>query len=99
MNIDVISAEYLDGYRISLVFGNGKKGVVDLSQYATRGGVFERFKDINYFKQFSINPDFGVLCWEGGADIAPETLYALATGEPLPDWMESEEATTENPPR
>ena len=89
MNIDVISADYIEDYRISLVFGNGKKGIVDLLQYANRGGVFEHFKDLDYFKNFSINPDFGVLCWEGGADIAPETLYTLATGEPLPYWMES----------
>lgn len=97
MNIEVISAEYLDGYRISLVFGNGKKGVVDLSHYANRGGVFGHFKEPDYFRRFSINPDFGVLCWQGGADIAPETLYALATGEPLPDWMDSEDATVEDP--
>lgn len=32
----------------------------------------------------------GVLEWEDGPDIAPETLYAKATGEPLPDWMEAE---------
>jgi len=29
-------------------------------------------------------------------DIAPETLYAEATGGSLPDWMDSEEDETAN---
>jgi hypothetical protein len=97
MNHEVVSAEYVEGYKISVAFADGKRGVVDLSPYAKRGGVFERFKDINYFKQFTINPDFGVLCWQGGPDIAPETLYSLATGEPLPSWMNEKESLAANP--
>jgi hypothetical protein len=27
------------------------------------------------------------LCWPGGVDVAPETLYHEATGEPLPEWL------------
>jgi hypothetical protein len=31
----------------------------------------------------------GILTWgEGEIDIAPETVYHLATGLPLPEWME-----------
>jgi len=30
-----------------------------------------------------------VLIWEDEIDIAPETLYAEATGSPLPNWMDS----------
>jgi hypothetical protein len=97
MNTELVSAEYLEDHKLSVVFADGKMTVVDLSQYAARGGVFEKFKDLDYFKNFSINPDFGVLTWQGGVDIAPETLYSLATGEPLPSWMNQEETLSETP--
>lgn len=34
--------------------------------------------------------ELGVLSWGGDIDIAPESLYSRATGEPLPDWMAAE---------
>lgn len=84
---DVIKAEYLEGYKISVTFENGKKGVVDFKDYPKLGGVYARFADMEYFKRFFINKEVGVLCWPDGVDIAPETLYHEATGEPLPKWM------------
>ena len=84
---DVIKAEYKGGYKIAVVFENGKSGIVDFSDYPARGGVFARFADLDFFQSFSINQELGVLTWGNEIDIAPETLYAKATGEPLPDWM------------
>jgi uncharacterized protein DUF2442 len=84
---DVVSAEYKSGYRIKVVFDDGRSGIVDFSRYAQRGGVFERFRDLEFFRRFEVNQELGVLTWEGDVDIAPEILYAEATGEPLPEWM------------
>ena len=84
---DVVSARYLAGYKIEVVFDNGRSGVVDFSRYVERGGVFERFRDIEFFRKFRVNEELGVLTWESEVDIAPETLYAEATAEPLPEWM------------
>lgn len=84
---DLIEAKYADGYTLELTFENGKKGTVDFASYVKKGGVFERFSDIGYFKKFYINKELGVLCWPQGLDIAPETLYHEATKEPLPAWM------------
>ena len=84
---DVVSARYLAGYEIEVTFDNGRGGVVDFSRYVERGGVFERFRDIKFFRKFRVNEELGVLMWENEVDIAPETLYAEATGEPLPEWM------------
>ncbi|MBM4066252.1 MAG: DUF2442 domain-containing protein [Planctomycetes bacterium] len=92
MYYEVIEAKYIDGYKLELVFENGKKGTVDLHSYARKGGVFSRFSDIEYFKRFYINKELGVLCWPDDVDIAPETLYSEATGEPLPEWMTPEKA-------
>ena len=87
---DVVSAVYKGGYKIELTFDDGKRGTVDFSEYLARGGVFERFRDMNFFKNFRVNEELGVLAWGDDIDLAPETLYAKATGCPLPDWMERE---------
>lgn len=87
---DVVKAKYVEGYKIAVTFENGKKDVVDFKDYAKLGGVFSRFADMAYFKKFHINKVIGVLCWQDDVDIAPETLYHEATGEPLPEWMQAE---------
>lgn len=74
MFFDVVEAEYIADYKIKLSFENGKRGIVDLKDYSKKGGVFEDFKDKNYFMKFYVNKDLGTICWPNGADIAPETL-------------------------
>jgi len=83
---DVVSAVYRGGYKIEVTFDDGKKGVIDFAKYLRRGGVFERFKDMDFFRAFTINQELGILTWQDEIDIAPETLYADATGKPLPSW-------------
>ena len=74
MFIEVTKAEYLDGYRIMLLFNNGEKRIVDLS-LSLNGVVFAPLKDIGFFKRFSIK--FNTIEWENGADFAPEYLYEI----------------------
>ena len=88
---DVVGATYKGGYQIELVFDNGARGVVDFLPYLQYGGVFTRFHDVSFFRQFQVDHELGVLTWPDGIDIAPETLYAQATGSPLPDWMTPDE--------
>ncbi len=90
---DVVLARYCGEYKIEVSFDDGKRGVVDFAKYIDQGGVFERLQDVNLFRQFHVNEELGVLTWQGGIDIAPETLYADATGTALPDWMEFEGAS------
>lgn len=85
---DVVSASYKGGYTIEVAFDDGKKGLVDFSRYMVRGGVFARFRDIEFFKSFKVDSELGVLTWAGEVDVAPEILYSEATGAPLPGWME-----------
>ena len=72
MFIEVIKAEYIEGYRLLLLFNNGERRIVDLSN-SLKGSVYIPLKDINYFKNFSIK--FNTIEWENGADFAPEYLY------------------------
>ena len=89
---DVVSATYKGKYKIEITFEDGKKGIVDFSKYLDKGGVFSRFRDINFFKSFKVNSELGVLSWGNVVDVAPETLYSEATGMPLPNWMKEDEA-------
>lgn len=87
MYFTVTKSRYIEDYQIELTFKNGKKGLIDFRDYVKFGGVFKRFKDLTYFKKAYVDRDAGTLCWPGGVDVAPETLYHEATGEPLPDWL------------
>ena len=91
MSHDVVSVTHRGDYRIEVAFDDGKSGVVDFSRHVDRGGVFERFRDMDFFRSFHVNEELGVLAWGDEIDIAPETLYAEATGTPLPEWMRDEQ--------
>ena len=93
---DVVTATYRGDYLIDLEFDDGQRGVVDFSKYLKLGGVFDRFKDIKFFRSFSVNKELGVLTWGDEVDVAPETLYAEATGSGLPAWMDPEEEPAVN---
>jgi len=86
---DVISAKYIENYKIEVSFDDGKKGIVDFSKYLEKGGVFERFKNLEFSKKFAINEELGIITWQDELDVAPETLYSEATGTPLPAWIEN----------
>ncbi len=87
MHWNVVSAKYVDGHRLEVTFADGTSGVVDLARHVRAGGVFARLSDVKAFKQFSINPDFGTICWGDDLDIAPETLYYEVTGVPSPAML------------
>lgn len=73
--LEVIGAEYVDGYKVRLRFNNGESGIVDL-QVALWGPVFEPLRDLEAFKKFQVSDVFHTLTWESGADFAPEFLYS-----------------------
>ncbi len=77
--------KYIKDYEIEVFFKSGEKGIVDLSAYTRKGGVFDRFRDMDYFRQVRVDDRFGVLTWPDGVDIAPETTYEMATGKAVFD--------------
>ena len=78
MFLEVVKAEYLNGYRIKLWFNNHTVKVVDLAK-SLNGEVFVPLRDIDYFKRFSIK--FNTIEWANGADFAPEYLYEQGVAE------------------
>jgi len=74
MDYLVLEARYVRDYVVWLRFRDGTEGEIDLEP-SLRGPVFEPLKDIAYFRQFSVHPEFETLTWPNGADIAPEFLH------------------------
>jgi hypothetical protein len=77
MDYHVLEARYITGHTIWLRFRDGTTGEVDLAP-ALCGPVFAPVKELAYFRQFTIHPDFHTLVWPNGADIAPEYLHQQA---------------------
>jgi len=42
---------------------------------AFRWEIFQPLRDPEYFKTFTVHPEFRTLVWPNGADVAPETLH------------------------
>lgn len=82
-------AKYVTGYKIALAFEDGLQGIIDL-EGELWGEVFEPLNDRELFKQVRLNRELNTICWENGADFAPEFLYQSLSVAP---------ATTDGAPR
>ncbi len=86
MFLHIISARYIDRYRIEIQFNDSRGGIVDLSN-SLKGKVFQPLQDLVLFQQFEVDAELGTLHWSNGADFAPEYLYFLAFRD-LPELQE-----------
>lgn len=87
---DVVEVRPLDNYRLHVRFDDGVEGTIDLAEVLSFTGIFEPLNDRAYFSKVYVNPDVGTICWPNGADIDPDVLYSLITGEPIPSFNETE---------
>lgn len=86
MLVDIVRATPLANYELELLFEDGTNGIVNVAGIVEFTGVFAPLQNKTYFDQVRVNPDIGTICWPNEADIDPDVLYALITGEPLPDF-------------
>jgi hypothetical protein len=70
----VVRAEHPGGFRLRLVFNDGSENTIDFSEWL-EGPMFEPLKAPGFFARYFV--DGGTVVWPNGADIAPETLYAV----------------------
>jgi hypothetical protein len=70
----VVKVKALEGFRMKVEFSDGTQGVVELKDRLF-GPVFEPLRDAKLFAQVTIDY-FGAITWPGGADLAPDALYA-----------------------
>ncbi len=71
MFLHVVEAHYVRNYVVWIRLNGGACGEVDLAD-ELEGPVFGPLRDIEKFRHFSLA--YHTLCWEGGADFAPEFL-------------------------
>ncbi len=76
---DILEAKYLKEYKIEFLFSDNLRAIVDLEYCIHKPGLFKSLKDINYFKSFELDFDLNTIKWSNGLDIAPDTLYSIAS--------------------
>ena len=75
---DVVEARYVAAYTVWLRFRDGRSGEIDLGAHL-EGEIFEPLRDVARFRRCYVHPESCTLAWAGGADFAPEFLYARVT--------------------
>ena len=73
----LLSAEYVDDYRVRLRFGDGFEAQVDLAG-ELQGEAFAALRDPDLFCRFWLDAQSNSLTWTTGASFAPEFLYDCA---------------------
>jgi hypothetical protein len=60
--------------QLRLTFADGLTGTVDVLD-RMHGPVFKDARTPAGFANVRVDPQTGTVCWPGGADLAPDTLY------------------------
>jgi len=84
MLIDIIKVKPLKDFHLHLEFEDGAKGEVDIRKLIKFKGVFEPLKEEAFFAKVDVNPEWGTIFWPNGADLDPDVLYSMVTGEEIP---------------
>ena len=80
---DIISVQPVENYRLYLKFEDNQEGVVEISKLIEFTGIFAPLQDLAYFNQVKLNPEWGTIYWENGADLDPDVLYSIVTNRPI----------------
>jgi hypothetical protein len=81
---DIVSVQPLEGFCLKVRFEDGVEGVVDVSKCVPFKGVFVPLLDRGVFTAVWVNPELGCISWPCGADLDPDVLYSLVTGQSIP---------------
>ncbi|HEX9838421.1 MAG TPA: DUF2442 domain-containing protein [Anaerolineales bacterium] len=87
---DITKVKPLKDFHLHLEFEDGAKGKVDIRKLVKFSSVFEPLKfeplkDETFFAKVAVNPEWGTIFWPNGADLDPDVLYSLVTGEAFPE--------------
>lgn len=81
----MVDAMHLGGHRLHLRFRNGAEGEIDFAADAEAWtGVLAPLRDVEFFRQVTVDPEWGCLSWPGDIELDPDVLYSRITGAPLP---------------
>lgn len=82
---DIVKVKPLNDFHLQLEFEDGMKGEVDIRKLIKFTGVFEPLKDEEFFVKVDVNAEWGTIFWPNGADLDPDVLYSLVSGEEIPE--------------
>jgi hypothetical protein len=74
MFLHVTGVRHVGDYTLKVDFNDGITKRVDLED-ELYGEIFEPLRDIEVFKQVTINEETNTVEWPNGADFAPEFLH------------------------
>ena len=79
--LSIEKAEYAGGYKIHIIFNNGKEGTVNLEKTIRedKRPIFSKLKDETNFRNFKVG--HSTVIWLDELDLAPEYLFYLAFKE------------------
>ncbi len=80
---DIIQVIPKEDYQIYLKFEDGCEGIVDISKLIEFSGIFDPLQNLSYFQTVEVNPEWGTIYWSNGADLDPDVLYSVVTGEAI----------------
>lgn len=93
MIVFLTAATYVANYRIQVSFNTGETAIVDFESLIQSDPLASTLTELAKFKDFYLDP-WPTLAWQCGYDIAPETLYFMATGK-SPNWVKPPVQLTE----
>lgn len=74
----VEKVEYVDGYKLKILFSDKKTKIIDLENKVKNAkGIFAPLKALEYFKKVALDDSHLSICWPNGADICPDVLYNM----------------------
>ena len=81
---DIIAVRPLPNRQLELTFENGLRTIVEMDRVLNSyTGIFAPLLDENYFQQVKVDTELGTIVWPNGADVCPDVLYSIASGEPI----------------
>jgi len=80
---DIVEVRPLTPYVLRLRFEDGVEADIDLSSLIEFRGVFAPIQDPSEFAKVRVDAELGTIVWPNGADLDPDVLYSLATGQPI----------------
>lgn len=80
---DIVKVKPLKNFRLHLEFEDGVNGEVDIRKLVKFTGVFKPLKDETFFAKVQVNSEWGTIFWPNGADLDPDVLYSMVTGEEI----------------
>jgi hypothetical protein len=82
--IDITAVRPLPNRQLELTFENGLLAIVEMDRLLkSYTGVFTPLLEDNYFQQVKVDTELGTIVWPNGADVCPDVLYSMASGQPI----------------